>query len=455
MAATYENYIEHVTEDIQQCLSDMEAQPIIFVGSGFSIRYMQGPSWETLLSEVGKACPRIKEYAYYKQNFKDEIKIGTEFSNCFLDWAWNEGKENFPHELFSADQSSSIYLKHSVAEYLKKLLEEKWPLKLSRELEEELNLLAKINPYTVVTTNYDELLEKIFPEFTPIIGQKVIRSRTFDLGEIYKIHGSVNEPNSLILTSEDYDFFAEKQKYLSAKLLTLFAEHPIIFIGYRTNDPNIKAILSDIDAILCEENSVIPNIYILERDSKITNDSYPTREREILINSQRSVRVKSIISNDFRWVFSALASDQPIDAVSPKLLRSLLARNYDLIRHDIPKKTVEINLELLNRVSSSSDELAKLYGITVLEGLDKINIIYPYSLTDIANSLGFNKIWYHANKLIERIKEEKGINIKESDNKYHVAIKSGTKAYVHKYSAEAITLLEKVMNNEEYEVILH
>lgn len=76
-------------------------------------------------------------------------------------------------------------------------------------------------------------------------------------GEIMKIHGSSKEPESIIITNEDYVEFYKRKKYISAKLLTYFVEHPLFFIGYSINDENIKAILSDIDEIIAPNNALI------------------------------------------------------------------------------------------------------------------------------------------------------------------------------------------------------
>src|SRR5690606_9804969 len=101
----------------------------------------------------------------------------------------------------------------------------------------------------------------------------------------------------------DYDAFSKKKKFLSAKLLTFFNEHPLIFVGYSATDPNIRSILSDIDEALPEKGGVIPNVYILEWNPGLGPDSSPPRDKVISTDEDRSIRVKLIESNDFTWVF--------------------------------------------------------------------------------------------------------------------------------------------------------
>ena len=48
--------------------------------------------------------------------------------------------------------------------------------------------------------------------------------------------------------------FEKKNPYLAAKLLTIFTEHPIIFIGYSLTDENILKILNSIAQCLTSDN---------------------------------------------------------------------------------------------------------------------------------------------------------------------------------------------------------
>lgn len=110
----------------------------------------------------------------------------------------------------------------------------------SNDLQEELELLKELKPHAIITTNYDQLMEEIFPKYQPIIGQEVIyKKSSTDIGHILKIHGSV-----------DYTDFYERQIYLIAKLFTYFVEHPIIFLGYSISDRNVQSILYNAKKLL-------------------------------------------------------------------------------------------------------------------------------------------------------------------------------------------------------------
>ena len=170
-----------------------------------------------------------------------------------------------------------------------------------------------------------------------------MREPYLSIGEIFKIHGCRSEPNSIIISEADYKRFEEDHKYLSAKLLTYFVEHPLIFIGYRAEDPNIKAILYDVDRMVKADFQLVPNIYILQWDSSLTANSYPARDRVLSVATDVNVRIKSISTSSFEWVFKAFGQAGNLEKINTKLLRALMARSVELVRSNIPKKHVNIS----------------------------------------------------------------------------------------------------------------
>uniref|UniRef100_UPI0032E527DB SIR2 family protein n=1 Tax=Comamonas sp. UBA7528 TaxID=1946391 RepID=UPI0032E527DB len=439
--------------DIINVLGDAECQPILFVGSGFSKRYAQGPNWEELLAMLAEKCPEIdKDFAYYKQTYKGDLKaIGTVFTDLYREWAWGEGKSLFPPEYFDASAPPDIFIKHTVAELLKNLGPHAEGSYGSDSLNAEIEALKNISAHAIITTNYDQVIEPLFPEYEVVVGQQIIRKGYLAIGEIFKIHGCLTQPQSLVLNEADYLRFDEDHKYLSAKLLTYFIEHPLLFVGYRADDPNIKAILYDVFRMVRASTSdIVPNIFILQWDPTLTESSPPpAREHVISVAPDINIRIKSITSASFEWVFKAFGQAGNLEKINTKLLRALMARSVELIRSDIPKKHVEIDFTQLSQAVDSGENFAKLFGVTSLSDPSKVNLDYKYAISGVAQELGFTH-WYNVRKMISAIAEQTGFNITSTDNKYHIAYKLGHKSdqLTHKYTQATVDLLKRYMKGE-------
>ena len=93
------------------------------------------------------------------------------------------------------------------------------------------------------------------------------------IAEIYKIHGSVQSPGSIVINKNDYQFFRDKGKYLAAKLMTIFMEYPIIFIGYSISDSDVQMILGNIVECLPKDKiSALQNRFVFVDYQKDFND---------------------------------------------------------------------------------------------------------------------------------------------------------------------------------------
>lgn len=218
MPIDYKQYQEEVTSDVAKVLADAECQPILFVGSGFSKRYAGGPNWEELLTALAKKCPLIdKDFAYYKQTYSGDLKkIGSVFTDLYREWAWGKGKDEFPTDYFSASAPADIFIKHATAKLLEGLGPNAKGSYGSPELDVEIEALKNISAHAIITTNYDEVIEPLLPEYETVIGQQIMRKGYLAIGEIFKIHGCRTIPQSLVLNEADYQRFDDDHKYLSA-----------------------------------------------------------------------------------------------------------------------------------------------------------------------------------------------------------------------------------------------
>lgn len=462
----YEQYLEDSYRRLKSIIDDSGTRPILFVGTGISRRYIGAPSWIGLLEHLIEKNPNCKyPVAYYIQNTADNPEIASLLVEEYKTYAWDHYKESiFPDELFEADTSSSMFLKHEISSFFKNLshsidLE-------NHEYAKEIELLRKLQPHAIITTNYDMLIESLFPKHSVIVGQQVIKSKkALDIGQILKIHGCVNTPQEIVISSEDYMHFHEKRKYLVAKLLTFFMEHPIIFLGYSISDPNVKKILADISEVVAESDSeIVENIWFVEwSEVPIGYDQKPLTEKSIDLGSGKSIRVNYLIVHSYEELFENLNQKDVSDISALKILEEKV---YNIIKSK-SITDLEVDLITMSRVEDENS-LANMLGIkshdeeetqstieqTIL-GLgtisdpEQLKATYPYRLSDLGTKLGFSS-WHKVNKALVKIEEETGVSIKDSSNRYHVDL--GVVSPLHRYSKEAFTLVSKVINGEEYEV---
>ena len=109
------------------------------------------------------------------------------------------------------------------------------PKELHRDL---LRLYRRNEDVRIVTTNFDLLLEESAGGENP----KVYNAPALPLGQrfqgIVHIHGSVNEPEEMVLTNLDFGraYLTEADGWARRFLVDLFANHTVLFVGYSHND---------------------------------------------------------------------------------------------------------------------------------------------------------------------------------------------------------------------------
>lgn len=166
-----------------------------------------------------------------------------------------------------------------------------------------------------------------------------------------------------------------------------------------------------------------------------------------------NIRVKSITASSFEWVFKAFGQAGNLEKINTKLLRSLMARAVELVRSNIPKKHVEVDFKTLDHAVSTGENFAKLFGVTSISDPSQVNFNYRYTLSQVAEELGFN-YWSKAHDLIQVLKDQTGFDMKASDNKYHITMRVGKaeKSVTNKYSEAAVDILRAVLNGTEYKL---
>ena len=440
-------YNEKNAATIQTLLADMGCRPVLFVGSGLSQRYAGGPSWLNLLEALAKKIGmEPAHFAFLAQQAGgDLIQLGSLIADEVHTWAFSAGKNSFPAELFQPQREKDNFIKHLAAGLLRELTGNLQVL--TPPLSNEVTLLKKVYPHAIITTNYDSMLEEIFPDFECVVGEKIIPFSLNLFGELYKIHGTYTTPETLVLTGRDYDRYRVRRRYISSKLMTYFAEYPVLIFGYSLSDRNINAIISDLGEALRDKGGLLENVYYVQFCPNLEKVGGLQEEYAVPAADPGAppLRVKTIITDDFTWVYKALGDTANPTPISTKALRHLAARVVELVRVDVPKNRIEIDYEQVKRLSDHPDQLAQVLGIG---NVHSPNVDYPYSLTEIGRKLGYSH-WYRANELIKVANKKLSYDLKGSDNEYHLGFRGGTKAEFHKYSEAAFELLRDLKREGE------
>jgi tetratricopeptide (TPR) repeat protein len=106
--------------------------------------------------------------------------------------------------------------------------------------------LVDIPWHAIVTTNYDDLLERAFQDRRSI--RRIIwdadltqRRSPNDL-PVIKMHGDLQSRDSIVLTEDDYHQYNDKRPGMVVKIRQLLVEHPLLFVGFGFSDPNVGAV---------------------------------------------------------------------------------------------------------------------------------------------------------------------------------------------------------------------
>lgn len=216
----------------------------LFTGTGFSMSVSdsQTPSWQGLLESM---CDLLKDGASLRESLFPK-----------------GGKNTLGME--EAAQVIAIELQKEGKSIHEEIAKEISSVELAGDNSPIEDFLSK-KACRVVTTNYDKLVEQIAGidechSLTP--GLPIPRSSA--RVKVYHVHGSVDSPENMVVTSDDYFKFINGESYFSRKLSTVLHENTVVILGYSLGDTNLKSIISDYKGF--SKNHVIgSNIFLVSR----------------------------------------------------------------------------------------------------------------------------------------------------------------------------------------------
>lgn len=299
---------------ITEFVKKFKNHPVLFVGTGLSLRYLENSySWESLLAKIASEIDPNREYFIdLKRSVNDDgiydfPELGyilTKNFEEFLSKNRNGRFQSINDKFYSQNDEHPNITRLQI--YISELLKNPSFRESSKQEIEELKK-AKKNISSVITTNYDQLIENVL-DFKPLVGNDILLSNPY--GAVYKIHGCVNQPDKIIITSKDYKKFKERYELIRAQLISLFIHNPIIFIGYGIGDENIIEILRTIfkyvDSRSEKAKQIQNNFLIIEYEKGSINTE--VNDFGIDLGNNEIIQVNKIKTDNFTAIYQALSN---------------------------------------------------------------------------------------------------------------------------------------------------
>lgn len=351
--------MKKAVDELGDVLIKSKALPVLFVGSGLSRRYLGSPDWDGLLERFASLTPQ--SIAYYRGLAGSDrpgiaSMIAAEFYKVwFNDDTYSDSRVAYESEVHDLSDP----LKYEIAQYISSL-----PVLPEAEVASELEALRKVRVTAVITTNWDNVLEEALPDLEVFVGQQdVLFATTQAIGEIYKIHGSVTDPKSIIVTSEDYAEYWDRNPYLIAKLLTMLVEHPVLFLGYSLSDAHINKMLGNLISCLTVEQLEVLNDRLIFVRRAHAGESTALQRGSITVG-KHTLTIRELVCADYEELYNMLGGLP--ERFPARLLRRLRQSVYELTFSEEPSGRVHV---LPIEEGEDPDNIEIVVGVGTMERL--------------------------------------------------------------------------------------
>jgi hypothetical protein len=100
-----------------------------------------------------------------------------------------------------------------------------------------------LSPDWIITTNYDLIIEGLLPDQAKPIKPNEVLSCSREQIPVYHMHGIKTDPDSIVITNEDYIKLFRPDEYRQQRLPFLLLESTTLTIGYGVGDSNVLTAL--------------------------------------------------------------------------------------------------------------------------------------------------------------------------------------------------------------------
>lgn len=241
-------------------------QCVVFIGSGLSSRLFtklgkRYPNWRNLLNEMN-------DWAFSHDNINESEKEQIEE-------IISKNNLTMAAQVLRSKMNATEF-----GEFIDRVFRN------DRRFDSVHNLLLELPIPFFLTTNYDSVFESAYdykfgapiPAYTHDQLGLVNSSISNNANILFKLHGSYERADTIILTKEDYQKLYYQNSYLET-LKKIFLSYTILFVGFSYSDPDIEYIVTGLSHSFNSENRMH---YLL-----ISEGSYNSLEIEYMKRKER------------------------------------------------------------------------------------------------------------------------------------------------------------------------
>jgi hypothetical protein len=289
--------------------------------------------------------------------------------------------------------------------------------------------IAKLPFKVIFTTNYDSLIENALDAnkimYSVISSDKGAAYWSEDKVQVLKLHGSIDDPSSLILTSDDYLDFYRRHPLIANILKLHITTKTILFMGYSLRDLDFRQILDEVQHEIGKHRRtfycVIPTadrfmkeywkrkgVMIIEADPETFLDelSQNIKKPETSIPSDLVDRFDKKYSEDEDLCFVLMPFREELDDIYREIIKPAVVNNgMKCIRADEIYNVGPIMDDVWEQIQKASIIVAELtgrnpnvfYELGIAHAIKKKAILLTQSIEDIPFDLRHQRCIVYSN----------------------------------------------------------
>lgn len=240
--------------------------------------------------------------------------------------------------------------------------------------------LISLDVSPIFTTNFDNLIETALHEqktkYDVVIDSVDVSFWTSNRVQLVKLHGDLSRPNSIVITSSDYEKYFTDHPTLTRLLTIALQTRTVLFIGYSASDIDFRFILNQVQS---ESGAYARSAYavMFNVSNLVTKDIEYRGIKVINFNAEKPDGMSIVEHRTWQLKLWLNEFKKQIQSIREKETKSIAKCNYPLPSE--PYKFLNYFVEEDSPIFHGRDYEIKLLKVLVLS--HQVTVLYGESGT--------------------------------------------------------------------------